>query len=150
MIGDLKYGRTVHSLMDALSKYDGVKIKLIAPAQLQMPQEVIDDTEGKIDIEKTEELENALKDVDVAYMTRIQKERFPDSEEYEAVKGKYKITRGTLENANERISIMHPLPRVDEIDTSIDTLEQARYFEESKNGVPVRMAILSLLLGNIK
>lgn len=149
MIGDLKYGRTVHSLMDALSKYEDVKIKLVSPEQLQMPHEIIEDTQGKVELERTS-LEKSLEDVDVAYVTRIQKERFPDQEEYEAVKGKYKITGKTLEKANKKIMILHPLPRVDEISPEIDRQEQARYFEESRNGVPVRMAILAMLLGKIK
>ncbi len=149
MIGDLKYGRTVHSLLNALSKYENIKIKLIAPDTLQMPKEIIEDSRGP-EIETGESIDGALKGMDVAYITRIQKERFPDLEEYEAVKGKYRITREMVEAAGKKLMLMHPLPRVDEIEPDVDTLEQAKYFEEAKNGVPIRMAIMAMLLGKIK
>ena len=142
-IGDLKYGRTVHSLCYALSLFDGVEIVFISPDELKIPKEIIDDLKKK-NIKFSESSSIDLEDVDVAYMTRIQKERFPDLNEYQKVKGVYKLTKEHIVDKN--LIVMHPLPRVDEIDWEVDNLPQSKYFKQSFYGVPVRMAILKMLL----
>lgn len=144
-IGDLKYGRTVHSLCHALSLFDNIKITFISPEELRIPKEIISDLE-KNNTEFCEKRNIDLEGIDVVYMTRIQKERFPDLNEYQKVKGTYKLTLKHVENKN--LIIMHPLPRVDEIDPRVDNLPQAKYFQQSFYGVPVRMAILKILLKN--
>ncbi len=149
LVGDLKYGRTVHSLAYALALF-GVDMKFISPPELQMPKEVVEECmEMGVSINIEDSLNN-LKDVDVLYVTRIQKERFPDPEEYKKVAGSYKIDRNLLKNANKNITIMHPLPRVDEISPDLDSTPNAAYFRQTFNGVPVRMALLSLVLGVVK
>jgi aspartate carbamoyltransferase catalytic subunit len=147
LVGDLKYGRTVHSLIYALTFYSA-KITLVAPEELSMPRDIIEDIK-RIggDIEETSDLKEVIPEVDVLYMTRIQKERFPDPNEYRKVAGIYRLTPELLESAKEDMIIMHPLPRVDEIDPRVDETPQAKYFEQAKNGIPVRMAILSLVMG---
>lgn len=140
-IGDLKYGRTVHSLCYALSLFDDVEIHLISPEELRIPREIIEDLDGKVNIYESDDIN--LDGVDVAYMTRIQKERFLDLNEYQKVKGTYKLTKEHV--ADKDLIIMHPLPRVDEIDVEVDKLPQARYFKQSFYGIPVRMAILKIL-----
>jgi len=142
-IGDLKYGRTVHSLCYALSLFDGVEIVFISPDELKIPKEIMDDLKKK-NIKFSESSSIDLEDVDVAYMTRIQKERFPDLNEYQKVKGVYKLTKEHIVDKN--LIVMHPLPRVDEIDWEVDNLPQSKYFKQSFYGVPVRMAILKMLL----
>ncbi len=142
-IGDLKYGRTVHSLCYALSLFDNVEIVFISPDELKVPKEIIDDLNKK-NIKFSERSSIDLKDVDVVYMTRIQKERFPDLNEYQKVKGVYKLTKEHIVDKN--LIVMHPLPRVDEIDWEVDKLPQSKYFKQSFYGVPVRMAILKMLL----
>ena len=144
-IGDLKYGRTVHSLCYALSLFDGVEIVFISPDELKIPKEIMDDLKKK-NIKFSESSSIDLEDVDVAYMTRIQKERFPDLNEYQKVKGVYKLTKEHIVDKN--LIVMHPLPRVDEIDWEVDNLPQSKYFKQSFYGVPVRMAILKMLLNN--
>jgi len=144
-IGDLKYGRTVHSLCHALSLFDGVEIVFISPDELKIPKEIIDDLKKK-NIKFSESSSIDLEDVDVAYMTRIQKERFPDLNEYQKVKGVYKLTKEHIVDKN--LIVMHPLPRVDEIDWEVDNLPQSKYFKQSFYGVPVRMAILKMLLND--
>lgn len=147
IVGDLKYGRTVHSLAYALSLY-GANITLVSPPQLQMPDQIKDDLRARgAKVYDTEKLEEVLGNVDVLYMTRIQKERFPDPTEYNKVAGAYKITGDHLDNVKKEMIIMHPLPRVYEIDKTIDSSKHARYFEQSFYGVPVRMALLTTVLG---
>ncbi len=144
IVGDLKYGRTVHSLVYALAMYN-VEIKFIAPDELQMPPEILDDLRKlncKYSIETT--LLDNIDDVDVIYMTRIQKERFPDPKEYAKVKGKYRLKAANLKD-NDAI-VMHPLPRVDEINFDVDKLKNAMYFKQAFNGVPVRMALLDSII----
>jgi aspartate carbamoyltransferase catalytic subunit len=141
-MGDLKYSRTVHSLIKALTLFK-TKIFLVSPEILRLPEEFIEELEGDFE---SAELEDVIDQIDVLYVTRIQKERFPDEEEYRKVAGSYIITPQTLENAKDTLIIMHPLPRVNEIDTSVDATRFARYFEQSFYGVPIRMAILSELL----
>jgi len=144
MVGDLRYGRTVHSLAQALTRFEGVRLRLISPPTLKLPPSVLRELEGKIEYEEREELD--LHGLDVVYVTRIQKERFPDIEEYEKVKGAYVITAQTVEQLSEEAIILHPLPRVDEIATEVDRLPQAKYFEQAEGGIPVRMALLKLVL----
>lgn len=145
MIGDLKYGRTSHSLAEALKLYD-VEITLISPEELKMPESIVEElTQLGKNVKETEELD--VKDCDVLYVTRIQKERFPDPLEYEKVEGAYVIDEDTVEDLKSRAIIMHPLPRVTEISTTVDSTKYARYFEQAKNGVPVRMALLCLVSG---
>ncbi len=147
MVGDLKYGRTVHSLSYLLSHY-GVKMILVSPDQLKMPAEITDFlTEKKIEFEVTENMEDAVKHAHVCYMTRVQKERFDDPAEYEKFKNFYVLTREIIEKYNSKMTVMHPLPRVGEISLNVDGLEGAAYFRQVKNGVAVRMALLALVLG---
>jgi len=146
MVGDLKYGRTVHSLAAALSHFN-VKLIFVAPLSLKMP----DDLLGELTVSyiETDKLEDAMQ-ADVVYMTRIQKERFPDPIDYEKVKGVYVLSEKILQNAKKGLKVMHPLPRVDEIATDVDSTENAIYFEQAKNGVTMRQALLALLLGRLK
>jgi aspartate carbamoyltransferase catalytic subunit len=150
IIGDLKYGRTAHSLAYALSMF-GAKMTFISPKGLEMPEEVITDlSKFNTKIEETNDLEGAIPGCDVLYVTRIQQERFPDPEEYEKVKGAYKITLKTMEQAKKNSIILHPLPRVDEIAPEVDDTKHARYFKQVHYGLPVRMALLGLVMGAIK
>ena len=146
LIGDLRYGRTVHSLAYALSLYD-VKLHLISPELLRMRREVLDTIKKKIEVVEKTGMEEALPEIDVLYMTRIQKERFADMAEYAKVKGAYKIDCDVLENVKKDMVIMHPLPRVDEIADEVDATPHARYFQQVWNGIVVRMALLALILG---
>ena len=144
LMGDLKYGRTVHSLAYALSWYT-VELQFLSPPGLEMPSHIKEDLAGRsIDFEEITELEEI--NVDVLYVTRIQKERFVDVEEYEKVKGSYQITPESLSYIKGAI-ILHPLPRVGEISFEIDKECNALYFKQARNGVPVRMALLASLLG---
>ncbi|UCF58863.1 MAG: aspartate carbamoyltransferase [Candidatus Bathyarchaeota archaeon] len=146
LVGDLRYGRTVHSLAYALSLYD-VKLHLISPELLRMRREVLDAIKKKIEVAERTGMEEVLLEVDVLYMTRIQKERFADMAEYAKVKGAYKIDCDVLENVKKDLVIMHPLPRVDEIADEVDATQHARYFQQVWNGIVVRMALLALILG---
>lgn len=147
LLGDLKYGRTVHSLAYALALY-GANLTLVSPASLKMPKEVINEcTQMGVEPTQTSNLEKAVKDADVLYVTRIQKERFPDAEEYNRVVGSYIINNDLLDNAKKDLIIMHPLPRVTEIDPEVDKTPHALYFKQAFNGVPIRMALLSLVSG---
>ncbi len=147
LVGDLKYGRTVHSLTYALSNFD-VDLTFVAPAGLQMPKEVVEHVrERGLPLNITEDLGKVVAEVDVLYVTRIQKERFPDPQEYAKVAGSYRVDLELLRNARKGLIVLHPLPRRDEIATEVDGTPHARYFEQAFNGVPVRMALLSLLLG---
>ncbi len=144
LIGDLKYGRTVHSLAYALS-YLGANIYLVSPELLRMPSHIIRELKEKP--VETDKIEDVIEDADVLYVTRIQKERFPDPTEYKKVAGSYRITSELLNKAKEKAIVMHPLPRVDEIEPEVDYTKHARYFQQAFNGVPVRMALLALVLG---
>ena len=149
LLGDLKYGRTVHSLAYALSLFK-TEMVFIAPQELQMPKEVVEECRkngAKLSIKN--EFDD-VNDIDVLYVTRIQKERFPDPEEYEKVAGSYRIDMDMLKNAKEDMIIMHPLPRVNEISPAIDSTKHAAYFRQTFNGIPVRMALLALILGVIE
>jgi len=139
LLGDLKYSRTVHSLIKALTLFNA-KIYLISPESLRLPEEFLEELEGDIEVVN---LEDVIGEIDVLYVTRIQKERFPDEEEYRKVAGSYKITLDILKDAKDDLIIMHPLPRVDEIDPAVDKTKYAKYFDQAFYGVPVRMAILT-------
>ncbi len=148
-VGDLKYGRTVHSLVIALSHFNPT-FYFIAPDELQIPENYLDELfQKKVKYYKTSDLMRFSKELDVLYVTRIQKERFPDLVEYEKFKGIYRIDQGYLQNVKKELKIMHALPRVDEIDKSIDKTPHAIYFEQAANGIPVRKALLALVLGKI-
>lgn len=145
--GDLKYGRTAHSLCYALSLY-GADITLVSPESLRMPEEIIEDLRShNINVYQTSSMEEVISDIDVLYATRIQKERFPDPTEYQKVAASLKIVPQLLDEAKEGLKIMHPLPRINEIDPQIDETSHASYFRQSFYGVPVRMALLSLVMG---
>ncbi len=148
-VGDLRYGRTVHSLAYALALYD-VGLFLVSPGLLRMRREVLDAVSGKLKVFETSSIEDVVSKVDVLYVTRIQKERFPDVEEYNKVKESYRITSSTLRNAKRNLIIMHPLPRVSEISPDVDATPYAKYFRQAWYGLVTRMAILSLILGAIK
>ncbi|MCK4485032.1 MAG: aspartate carbamoyltransferase, partial [Candidatus Thorarchaeota archaeon] len=140
LCGDLKYGRTVHSLGMALSHYD-VKIKLAAPPTLRMKPAIVNEMKkAGLEVKEVDSVEEAMKDADVVYMTRIQKERFPDISEYDAVRGKFRISLDEVALMPEDGIILHPLPRVDEIDSEVDATPQAKYFDQVYSGVVTRMA----------
>ncbi len=150
LAGDLKYGRTVHSLCYALSLYSA-RITLVSPKELRMPEEIVNDIVARgSSINEVDSIDEAIKDVDVLYMTRIQKERFPDPAEYHKVANRLKITIESLQGVNPELKIMHPLPRVNEIDNSIDDTPHACYFRQAFYGVPVRMALLGMVLGDME
>ncbi len=147
LCGDLKFGRTVHAGVELYKHYD-CKLIFVAPEQLRMPAEI---TAGLrqhgVQVEETEELEPALAQADVFYMTRIQKERFSDPAEYERLKGSYVLTRELVQRVNPAVTLLHPLPRVDEIATDVDDLSGAAYFRQVRNGVFTRMALIALVMG---
>ena len=150
-VGDLKYGRTVHSLVKALTHFNPV-IYFVAPKILQMPSYLIDDLDkNNIKYEILEDFRDCLDKIDVFYMTRIQKERFPDIEDYEKVKGVYVINKkNILGKCKEDMIILHPLPRVDEISTDLDDTKHALYFKQAKNGIPIRQAMMMKVLDKVK
>lgn len=150
-VGDLKYGRTVHSLVKALTHFNP-KIYFIAPQILQMPQYLLDELKkNNIEYEILEDFRDCLEKIDVFYMTRIQKERFPDIEDYEQVKGIYVINKeNILGKCKDDMIILHPLPRVDEISTDLDDTKHALYFKQARNGIPVRQAMMMTVLGKVK
>ena len=146
LMGDLRYGRTVHSLAYALSLYN-VNLTLVSPELLRMRREVSDAIKQRINIVECSAVEDVLPETDVLYVTRIQEERFPDPAEYAKVSGTYKIDVSTLEGAKENLIIMHPLPRVDEIAHEVDDTPYARYFQQVWNGIVTRIALLALIFG---
>ncbi|MFB6281492.1 MAG: aspartate carbamoyltransferase, partial [Haloferacaceae archaeon] len=146
VMGDLKYGRTVHSLAGALTEFD-VRMHFVSPESLRLPRNVRYDLhEAGAEIREHRDLDEVLDALDVLYVTRIQRERFPEESEYRAVAGEYRIDNGVLSAADPDLTVMHPLPRVDEIAPEVDETDRARYFEQAHNGVPVRMALLDTLL----
>jgi aspartate carbamoyltransferase catalytic subunit len=146
LAGDLRYGRTVHSLSHALIRF-GCNLILASPSILRMPAEIVQDLKAHgATIVETEDLVGSLDNADVVYMTRIQKERFNDEDEYKKVAGAYKMHASQLSNCRPNMIVMHPLPRVDEIHPSVDSSRHARYFEQAFNGVVARMALLCRLL----
>ena len=148
LCGDLKFGRTVHSLIAALSRYKGVKFILISPKELRIPSYVKHEILAKADVEyiETENLEQALPELDVLYMTRIQRERFSDPNEYERLKDSYILTADMLNLAKSDLCIMHPLPRVNEISVAVDKDPRACYFKQTLYGKYMRMALIIFLL----
>jgi aspartate carbamoyltransferase len=150
-VGDLKYGRTVHSLVRLLGLYEGVVFHYVSPVELKLPRNIYNEMETK-GFEQREhttvaKLEEIIPNVDVLYVTRIQKERFTNVEDYDRIKGGFIITPQLLSRAKSRMIVMHPLPRVDEISTDVDSDPRAAYFRQMENGMYVRMALLAILLG---
>ena len=147
LAGDLRYGRTVHSLSHALIRF-GCEIVLASPELLRMPKEIVEDLVAHgAKVTETTDLYGNLESADVVYMTRIQKERFADEDEYVKVAGAYKLDASHLDGCKSEMIVMHPLPRVDEIHPSVDVTRHAKYFEQAFNGVVARMALLCRLLG---
>ena len=147
MVGDLKYGRTVHSLSEAMSDFDPHFI-FTAPEELKMPHKYLEFLDAKgIPYEETEDLEAHINDCDILYMTRVQQERFPLKEDYEKVKDVYELKASMLGGARPNMKILHPLPRITEIHTDVDTTPYAYYFQQARGGMYVRMAVISYLLG---
>jgi len=145
--GDLKYGRTVHSLTKALSMFEA-EMTFISPPSLKMPEEITNMLQRRgIDFHEVDQIEESLDDLDLLYMTRIQRERFPSDEDYQKVAKSYHLGKEMLENSKDDLKVMHPLPRVDEIKSDVDETPKARYFQQAANGVPIRMALLKLLQG---
>ncbi len=146
--GDLKFGRTVHSLISALSRYTGIKVVLISPVELKLPSYIKKEVLNKSSVEyvQTTDLESVMPDLDILYMTRVQRERFFNEEDYLRLKDSYILTPDKLENAKEDLCIMHPLPRVNEISTAIDKDPRACYFKQVMNGKLMRMALIMKLL----
>ena len=149
LCGDLKYGRTVHAGVEVYKHYD-CKLIFVAPDALKMPAEITARLKAQgVKVEETSDLEAAMARANVLYMTRIQKERFEDPAEYERLKGSYVLTREMVERTNPDLTIMHPLPRVDEITTDVDDLPGAAYFRQARNGVFTRMALIALVTGRV-
>ena len=147
LAGDLRYGRTVHSLSHALVRF-GCELIFASPDLLKMPAEIVSDLKSHgAQVVETEDLYGSMEGADVVYMTRIQKERFADEDEYARCAGAYKLHARHLTDVKQDMIVMHPLPRVDEIDPSVDATRHARYFEQAFNGVVARMALLCRLLG---
>lgn len=147
MVGDLKYGRTVHSLLQALSHF-GAEFIFVAPKELRMPQEYLDFLdERNMKYTITEDIMKYIDDVDIIYMTRVQRERFSDLMEYERVKDAYILHLDMIKDTKDNMKILHPLPRVNEINADVDSSPKAYYFNQTHNGLLARMAIISYLLG---
>ena len=146
LCGDLKFGRTVHSLVKALSRYDNIKFVFISPNELEIPTHITDKLD-KDQFEITQNLEGSLGKLDILYMTRVQRERFFSEDEYLRLKDFFLLNAKKMENAKQDMIVMHPLPRVNEISTDMDTDERAVYFEQAKMGMYIRMALIMQLLG---
>jgi aspartate carbamoyltransferase catalytic subunit len=146
LIGDLKYGRTVHSLILALSRFN-VELTLISPRSLSIPEQFYSRIPHNIKVRKSEKMEGFVEDADVLYVTRIQKERFADKNEYLSLIGSYSVDLKIVDSIKKEAIIMHPLPRIDEIKPEVDFTQNARYFKQASFGIPVRMALISMILG---
>ncbi|MCL2083500.1 MAG: aspartate carbamoyltransferase [Oscillospiraceae bacterium] len=143
LCGDLKYGRTVHSLLRTLARYDNVKVFLISPAELRISEQLEKELEGKgLSMMQETDMDSVIGDLDVLYMTRVQKERFADPAEYEGLKGVYILTKEKLSRAKPHMLILHPLPRMDEISYEVDNDPRAVYFKQAEFGMWIRMALL--------
>jgi aspartate carbamoyltransferase len=150
LLGDLKYGRTVHSLALALSQF-GVRMVFVSPPSLRMPEDVLQQlTQSQAEFSEARNVEEIKTKLQVLYVTRIQKERFVDFQEYERVSSTYRIDRETLQILGKDVRIMHPLPRVDEIAEELDNTPNAMYFRQAHNGIPTRQAVLGLVTGAIQ
>ncbi len=149
LCGDLKFGRTVHSLIHAMVRYENVKFIMISPKELKLPDYLVDEVlkRENVDFIETESLEEVMPELDVLYMTRVQKERFFNEADYIRLKDTYVVTPAKLENAKENMRILHPLPRVNEISVEVDEDPRACYFKQAANGKFVRMALILKLLG---
>ena len=149
LCGDLKFGRTVHSLLNALSRYEGLKFVLISPEELKVPSYVKNDALKKKGIPyiQTEDLEQVIGDLDILYMTRVQRERFFNEEDYLRLRDSYILTPEKMKKARADLSVMHPLPRVNEISVAVDDDPRACYFKQVLNGKYMRMALILMLLG---
>ena len=149
LCGDLKFGRTVHSLISALSRYEGVRFVLISPEELRLPDYIKQDIleEKGLEYVETESLEQVMPELDILYMTRVQRERFFNEEDYLRLRDSYILTPDKLTTAKSDLSVMHPLPRVNEISTAVDTDPRACYFRQALNGKYIRMALILALLG---
>lgn len=146
LVGDLKYGRTVHSLILALSRFD-INVTLVSPNILRIPDHIISRLPKGMELKITEDINDVIADADIMYVTRIQKERFTDQNEYLSVIGSYSIDGELASHMKKDGIIMHPLPRIDEIKHEVDYTMHARYFRQAAYGVPVRMALISMILG---
>lgn len=148
LCGDLKFGRTVHSLISALIRYPGIRFVLISPEELRIPSYIREDVlaANNIPFTEVERLEDAMPDLDVLYMTRVQKERFFNEEDYVRLKNFYILTKAKMELAKEDMLVLHPLPRVNEISVEVDDDPRAAYFKQAQYGVYVRMALILTLL----
>ncbi len=149
LCGDLKFGRTVHSLINAMSRYEGLKFVLISPEELKLPSYVKNDALKKrgIPYEQTTDLEQVIGKLDILYMTRVQRERFFNEEDYLRLRDSYILTPEKLKKAKADLSVMHPLPRVNEISVAVDDDPRACYFKQVLNGKYMRMALILMLLG---
>lgn len=147
--GDLKFGRTVHSLIKALSRYEGIKIVLISPTELKVPEYIKNDIldKGNVEYVEVKSLEDSMPELDVLYMTRVQRERFFNEADYVRLKDTYILDMNKLQNAKEELAILHPLPRVNEISVKVDDDKRAKYFVQALYGKYVRMALIMKLLG---
>ena len=147
--GDLKFGRTVHSLISALSRYTGIKFVLVSPEELKLPSYVKNEVikKNSIPYEQTTDLESVMPELDILYMTRVQRERFFNEEDYLRLKDSYILTLEKLKNAKQDLCIMHPLPRVNEISVAVDDDPRACYFKQVRNGRYIRMALIMKMLG---
>lgn len=147
VLGDLRFGRAAASFILALSLFKPSKVYLVSPPLLRARPEVLEVLKARgVDFEEVDSLEKVVGELDVLYVTRVQKERFPDPAEYEKVKGSYLVSSSTLRQAKENLIVLHPLPRVDELGFDLDSTRHAKYFEQAALGVPVRMALLKLVL----
>ena len=147
--GDLKFGRTVHSLISALSRYTGIKFVLVSPEELKLPSYVKNEVikKNNIPYEQTTDLESVMPELDILYMTRVQRERFFNEEDYLRLKDSYILTPEKLKNAKQDLCILHPLPRVNEISVAVDDDPRACYFKQVRNGRYIRMALIMKMLG---
>ena len=147
MVGDLRYGRTVHSLTKLLTQYD-VSLRFVSPEILRLPLVIMNEVkDAGLNVRETDDVADVIENADVLYVTRVQKERFTDMAQYEEVKGHYEITTELMERAKAKMVVMHPLPRVGEIHYNVDSDPRAAYFRQVKNGMYVRMALLAAVLG---
>ena len=149
LCGDLKFGRTVHSLIKSLARYDGVRFILISPEELRVPDYILEEVikAKNIPYQEVVDLEEVIGELDILYMTRVQKERFFNEEDYVRLKDSYILTESKMKKAKPDMAILHPLPRVNEIALEVDDDPRAAYFEQAQNGVYVRMALMMTLLG---
>lgn len=149
LCGDLKFGRTVHSLIKTMARYEGVRFVLISPEELRVPEYIIKDVleAGGLPYAEVRDLEAVMPELDILYMTRVQKERFFNEEDYIRLKNSYVLTAGKMKLAKPDMAVLHPLPRVNEIALEVDDDPRAAYFEQVQNGVYVRMALIMTLLG---